>query len=200
MNVQSIKGKLMIVSILVLSSALIGGITYAAFMDKGSILGSSFSVGSSDIKLLVNVAGNIDSSNLSEEVQGPSFNNILPFWQKEYLIKIYNNASTTLNLNSLATYSTSNDTSELRYLIFVEPIEWNDQNSNGVVDTGEAVYSFGKKSLLKWKTEGINLGEVKQGEIKGLILRFSTEDISDTKQGATALFDFEFNAIPVTNQ
>lgn len=195
-----LNAKITALLILVLSFALIGGITYAAFMDKGSVLGSSFSVGSSDIKLLTNVAGNIESSNLSDEIQGPSFNNILPFWQKEYLIKIYNNASTTLDLHSLATYTTANDTQDLRYVIFVEPIEWKDLNSNGVVDSGEAVYSYGRKSLLKWKTEGISLGSVNQGEIKGLILRFSTDDISDTKQGATALFDFEFNATPVTNQ
>lgn len=183
----------------VLNFALIGGITYAAFVDKGSVLGSSFSVSNSDIKFLTNVAGSIEKSNLSEELSGPSFTNIKPYWQKDYLLKLYNNATGDLTITSSANYITANDTQDLRYAIFVEPIQWIDQNANGNVDEGESIYSYGKKSILKWKTEGFNLSTLKQGEVMGLILKFTTEDLSDTKQGATAIFDFEFNATPVTN-
>jgi len=200
MTFSIVKSKTMVISILVLSFFLIGGITYAAFMDKGSVLGSSFSVGSSDIKLLLNVAGNIDSSNLTDEIPGPSFTNITPFWQRDYLVKIYNNATSTLTLTSASNYTTANDTEDLRQIIFIEPLEWSDTNANGLVDEGEVTYSYGRKTIIKWKTEGINLGTVNQGGIKGLILRFSTDDISETKQGATGSFDFEFNAVPVTNQ
>jgi hypothetical protein len=177
---------------------LIGGITYAAFMDKGSVLGSSFSVGSSDIKLLADLSGNLDSSNLVDELVGPSFNNIIPYWQQDYLIKIYNNASAKIVLTSNSLYETAQDTEDLRQIIFVEPLEWLDTNANGLLDEGETGISYGKKTIIKWKTEGISLGEIPQGDIKGLILRFSTETVSDTKQGATALFDFEFNATQPT--
>jgi len=80
-------------------------------------------------------------------------------------------------------------------LIFAEIIKWNDQNADGVVDDGEEVSSYGKKSIVKWKTEGIDLGTMETGELLGLIVRFSTETIGDTKQGKTAIFDFEFNSI-----
>ena len=33
------------------------------------------------------------------------------------------------------------------------------------------------------------------GEVKGLLLRFSVDDLSDTKQGKTGTYDFEFNSI-----
>jgi len=188
----------LIAIIVVLSFALIGGVTYAAFMDKGSVLGSSFSVGSSDIKLLLNTAGNIEQTNLIDELPGPSFGNIIPYWQQDYLLKIYNNATTALNISSNSNYITANDPEELRNIIYVEPIEWADTNANGTVDEGEATYSYGRKTIVKWKTEGLQLGTVNKGEIKGLILRFSTETVSDTKQGASGVFDFEFNAATVS--
>ena len=167
---MKINTKLIYFFVVVLNFALIGGITYAAFIDKGSVFGSSFSVGNSDIKFLTNVAGNIESSNLSEEITGPSFTNITPYWHKDYLLKIYNNSSGDLTITSNASYTTANDTQDLRYSIYVEPITWKDMNANGTVDDGEAIYSFGKKSILKWKTEGFNLSNLKQGEIMGLIL------------------------------
>jgi len=190
--------KLIALAIIVLNLALIGGITYAAFMDKSSVLGSSFSVGSSDIKLLSNVSGTVESSNLTDELAGPAFANIVPYWQKDYLIKVYNKASSQVKLTSNALYETAQDPEDLRQLIFIEPLEWKDENLNGIVDAGEEKTGYGKKTLIKWKTEGINLGDIPQGEIKGLILRFSTENLSDSKQGASALFDFEFNATQPT--
>lgn len=182
---------------MLVSFLLIGGLTYAAFMDKGRILGSSFSVGSSDIKLLSDLAGTLDSSNLLDELMGPSFAKIAPYWKQDYPIKIYNNGTDTLDISSTANYETANDPQELRQIIFVEPLDWSDSNNNGAVDEGEISASYGKKTIVKWKTEGFLLGPVNQGETKGYVLRFSTDTISDTKQGATAMFDFEFNAAPV---
>ncbi len=185
--------------ILVVLGVLLGvsmSVGYAAFMDKGKILGSTFSVGSSDLKLLKDLSLGGSSTNLADEMQGPTFTNISSNWTKDYLIKLYNNATDVLVLTTNAFYETANDPDDLRSIVFVEPIVWND-NGNGVVDTGELGTSFGKKTIIKWKTEGFNLGQLAKGEIKGLILRFSTDAVADTKQGKSGSFDFEFGAATV---
>lgn len=183
---------LIIVSLLVVATA---GLTYAAFGDRGKVLGSKFSVGSADIKLLLDNAGGTVPQNLMESLPGPEFTNVTPDWSADYQIKIFNSGTSPVILTTNADYLTANDPDELRSVIFVEPMAWNDENNNGLVDTGEIGESLGKKSIVKWKTEGYEIGEINAGEIKGLILRFSTEALSETKQGTTAVFDFIFDSI-----
>ena len=171
------------------------GITYAAFGDRGSVLGSTFSVGSADIKLLQDVGLGFEEGNLTDEIPGPTFTGILPYWTTDYLLKIYNNGSDTLHLVSNAYYETINDPEDLRSILFVEPVQWTDSNGNGEVDEGETGASLGKKTLIKWKTEGFDLGNIEIGQVQGYILRFSADNISETKQNASALFDFTFDSI-----
>lgn len=171
------------------------GLVYAAFADKGSVLGSSFQVASSDLKMLDVLSGGTGESNLKDQLAGPSFTNITPNWQNDYLVKIFNNGSSTVHLTSNADYLTANDPDDLRSLIYVEPIEWNDVNNDGALDTGEEGVSLGKKTIVKWKTEGFDLGTLAKNQIKGLLLRFSTMTIGDTKQGKTGIYDFVFDAV-----
>lgn len=185
--------KYLVAVILILLAAV--GAAYAAFADKGSILGSKFTVGSSDIKLLVDVRNGTVSENLAEELQGPDFSNISPNWSHDYLIKIYNNGTTDVHVTSNANYTTANDPDELRSVIYVEPLVWEDTNSNGILEEGEVGESFGKKTIIKWKTEGYDLGTLQQGLVKSIVLRFSTADLSETKQGKSGVFDFEFDSI-----
>ncbi len=171
------------------------GLTYAAFGDKGKVLGTKFSVGSADIKLLLDTDMGTVPENLVEEMPGPQFDNIVPNWSEDYEIKIFNNGSTPVTLTSNADYLTANDPDELRSIIYVEPIIWNDIDSNGIVDSGEEGDSLGRKTIVKWKTEGYQIGEVESGAVKSLILRFSTDVVSDTKQGKSGIFDFSFDSL-----
>lgn len=184
---------------LVFMGVLLGvsvSVGYAAFMDKGKILGSSFSVGSSDLKFLSDLTKGSTSDNLVDELNGPSFTNISANWKSDYPLKIFNNATDAVVLTSNAYYETINDPDDLRSIIFVEPLSWND-NGNGVVDTGELGASYGRKTIIKWKTEGFLLGDIEQGAVKGIVLRFSTDAVSDTKQGKSGSYDFEFGAATV---
>ncbi len=174
---------------------LVGGVTVAAFTDKASILGSSFRVGSSDIKLLDIIGGGIDVSNLVDEKAGPVFEQISPDWQEDYLVQIYNNSPASVLLSSNANYETASDPEELRQLIFVEPFVWEDANENGLAEEGEYDQSLGRKTIVKWKTEGFDFGELPSGAVVGFLLRFSTDSVPESKQGATGVFDFEFDAI-----
>jgi hypothetical protein len=189
--------KLILIGSLLTVVGLFAGVTYAAFTDEGSVLGSSFSVGSADLKLLTDVSLPPDQTNLSEELQGPSFEGIGQNWQEDYLIKIFNNGTSNVNLATSADYETANDPEDLRQEISVEPFEWNDTNSDGILDEGELGTSLGVKTIVKWKTEGFDLGSLDSGSTKELVLRFSTENLSETKQGATGVFDFIFESIEI---
>jgi len=188
------KKRLKLLFSLMLVIALAAGVTYAVFNDRAAILGTSFSVGSADIKLLNDLALGTDLSNLVDEKIGPTFTGISPNWSKDYLIKIYNNAPTDVLLSTHANYETSNDPDELRQVIFVEPIVWNDADNDGAVDEGEAGNSLGRKTIVKWKTEGFDLGSLSAGGVKSMILRLSTDSVSSSKQGKSAVIDFEFDA------
>jgi hypothetical protein len=171
------------------------GVTYAAFSDKSKYLGSSFNIGSADLKLLNDVSQGTDTSNLVDEKPGPVFNNIGPSWTSDYAIKLYNKATTPLNIFSTAYYETANDPNELRSVIYCEILDWSDTNANGVVDSGEVGTSYGTKQMIKWKTEGLSIGQIAIGEAKGYVLRFTTtSSLSSTLQGKNGIFDFEFNA------
>ncbi len=170
-------------------------LAWAAFSDKGKVLGSSFSVGSSDIKLVENLSGGIGADNLKDELTGPNFTNITPTWTQDYAIKLYNNGSSALQLMSNSNYTTANDPDDLRSYLYVEPFAWEDSNNNGIAENAEIGTSYGKKTIIKWKTEGYDFGTVNVGTIKGLVMRFSAASLGDTKQGKSALYDFEFSAI-----
>ena len=169
---------------------------YAAFMDKGKILGSSFTMGSSDLKFLKDLTLGVVETNLVDEKQGPQFTNISPAWSQNYLVKIYNNAAEPVTLTSAAYYETAKDPDDLRSIIFVEPFNWNDDN-DGVFEEGELGTSYGRKTIIKWKTEGYALGQVGAGSLKSLVLKFSTDTVSETKQGKSGSYDFEFEAVGV---
>ncbi len=174
---------------------LVVGVTFAAFSDTAKILGASFSVGSADIKLLVDVAGGTNTENLADDLGGPTFTNLAPNWEQDYPVKIYNNSAGTLVLSTNASYETVNDPESIRENIYVEPIEWADANNNGLVDAGELGTSYGKDTIIKWKTVGFALDQIESGEVRGFVLRFSTTTLPESKQGATGTFDFEFDSV-----
>ena len=170
------------------------GVGYAAFADRAEILGTSVSVGSADIKFLEDLSGGVGEENLADSKSGPNFENIYEGWVYDYPIKIFNNGTSELILTSNADYETANDPESLRSDLMVEPFVWDDTNGDGVVDTGELGASLTQKTIIKWKTEGFELGNLSTGGVAGFVLRFSAPSISESKQGASAVFDFLFDA------
>jgi hypothetical protein len=186
---------LTVVGAAAVTTLMLGAVYAGFFSDKAKYSGSTFNVGSADLKLLNDVSFPAEGANLVDDMPGPVIDNVSPNWWQDYPIKIMNNATTDLSLVTNANYETANDPAELRQLIYVEPFEWNDENLDGVVDEGEIGTSYGRKTIVKWKTEGYNLGTLTKGSVKGLILRFSTDSVSPAKQGTSGMFDFEFNAL-----
>jgi predicted ribosomally synthesized peptide with SipW-like signal peptide len=186
---------ILVIGSIAAACGLLAGVTYAAFTDSGKVLGSTFSTGSADLKFLSDVTAGNDPSNLVDELTGPSFSNISPTWTQDYLMKIVNNGTSKLALTTNADYTTANDPKSLRSNISAEIIKWNDANSNGILDAGEESESLGTKTIIKWKTEGFDLGDIESGQTLSLIIRFTAPTLSGTQQGATGIFDFLFNAI-----
>lgn len=182
---------------LVLLVALTLGVTFATFSDKADFLGSTFSVATNDIKLLDIIGGGIDPTNLVDSKPGPQISNVTPYWYADYPIEIYNNSSTDVNLSSWAYYETINDPAELRQYIYVEIFDWVDANGDGLPEQSEFGTSYGRKTIIKWKTEGYDLGPLAQGAVRSLAIRFSTDSLADSKQGQSILFDFEFDALGI---
>lgn len=189
----SVKKKILLI-VIVISLAILAGVAYAAFADKAEVLGTSVTVGSADIKMLSNLGGGVTADNLVDSKTGPSFENIHSGWTQDYLVKLFNNGTSNLTLTSHSDYLTANDPEDLRSILYVEPFDWADSNSNGVVDSGELGLSHARKTVVKWKTEGFSLGALPTGAVNGYILRFSADNISDSKQGASGVFDFSFDA------
>lgn len=173
----------------------LAGVVWAAFSDQGKILGTTFSTASADLKLLQNLGGGTDETNLKDELPGPIFDNISPTWKGAYFLKLYNNGSTYLNIVSNANYATANDPDDLRNYIDVEFFEWTDANNNSAIDEGELSVSLGKKSIVKWKTEGFDLGILDPAQTTAYYLEFTSESLPSTKQGKSGIYDFEFDAI-----
>ena len=167
--------------------------TKAAFDDVGEVQGTTFTVGNSDLKLLNDLLAGTVESNLVDTKAGPFFSNLFPGWVKDYEVMIYNAGSLDLDVTSESNYTTADDPEDLRSYINVEVFDWSDSNSNGLFDEGEETLpSLGKKTIIKWKTEGIPLGLLGAGDFKGLLLRFSLDTIPTTKQGQIAKYDFIF--------
>jgi len=196
--VQLINKKFLVyVFVSVVLLAVLAGGAYAAFSDKSEVKGVTISVGSADIKLLKELFRGATDSNLADSIQGPSFNSIGQTWTADFPLKVYNNATTPIALSSTAFYETAHDPEELRSYIYVEPLDWADNDGNGIVDPSELSSSYGKKTIVKWKTEGFDFGSMATGEIKGFVLRFSTQNMPTSKQGATGVFDFEISGVAV---
>jgi hypothetical protein len=178
-----------------LAGVLVGGVAYAAISNKIFMKGTSFSTSTVQLKFLKNLSQDLSTANLTSELIGISFEGILNGWQQDYPVKITNTSTKNMNVWTYANYQTDQDPASLRYSLYVELLPWNDLNNDGVVDSGEEGASLGKKSFVKWKTEGFDLGSLEGNKAYGYILRFSSLDITDAKQGASGIFDFEFGVL-----
>ena len=172
-----------------------GGVAFAALSNKVLLKGMAFKTSTVELKFLKDVTLGSINENLTSEISGVSFDGILNGWVYDYLVKIHNTSTNPLIIKSFANYTTAEDPASLRYSLFVEIFPWNDSNSNGVVDEGALSSSLGVKNFVKWKTEGFDLGEFGSNQTFGFLLRFTADGITDSKQGQSGSFDFEFGVL-----
>lgn len=181
------------------------GVTSAAFEESVSVLGTSFTIGESTggsgnesgtntaLKILVSNASESQGSNLADTIAGPSFDSITPEWVQSVPIKLYNKGSAVLDIVGSAAYV--NDPDTLRDDLFIEILAWNDTNNNGTVEESEIGESYGYDTILRFKNDTFNLGELGAESVKGYVLKFDGSGLSDVNIGKTAVYDFIFTAV-----
>lgn len=178
--------------------------TAAALSEDVKVAGTSFTIGTeagtggggnTALKFLVNVAGAIENSNLSDSINGPSFGEISSTWTDQMELKVYNKGTKELNLITKANYI--NDPNTLRDDIFVNVLAWDDVNNNGQAEASEVGQSYGYNTILRLKNDTFPSGSVGAGEVKGFVLRFDGTGVSEANFGQSAVYDFIFTGMEV---
>ena len=195
MSFIKVKSKLRRIISFLLAGVLVGGVAFAALSNKIAMKGVAFKTSTVELKFLKDLTNSVSPDNLTSEISGVAFDSIVNGWSNDYLVKIENTSVNPLQIKSFANYTTANDPASLRYSLYVEVLPWNDKNNNGIVDDGELGTSLGVKNFVKWKTEGFDLGSFESNKTYGYVLRFTADGITDSKQGQSGSFDFEFGVL-----
>lgn len=142
------------------------------------------------LKMLTNLSGSTDSSNLADAVVGPIFNDVDTPWTGNALVKLYNKGSVSVDVIAKSDYVSDPDT--LRDDIFVAIYDWNDSNHNGALDSGEKGALHKRDTILRLKNDTFPLGSLNATEVKGFVLEFDGSGISSANAGKSAVYDFTF--------
>lgn len=198
--------------LVLLSSLSLIGVTSAAFEEKVSVLGTSFTIasdvgepvggggttGNTDLKILVSNSAAATGANLADSVNGSSFGDIKISWKQDFPIKIHNKGTKLLDIVGSANYI--NDPDTLRDDLFIEILAWNDANNNGTAEENEIGQSYGHDTILRFKNDTFSLGELGSASTKGYVLRFDGSGLSDANVGMAAVYDFVFTGVERVSQ
>jgi|YNPBryulayer2012_1023412.scaffolds.fasta_scaffold01546_5 predicted ribosomally synthesized peptide with SipW-like signal peptide len=186
---------------------LISQATLAAFTDTATITGNVFTTGTTDLKLLQNLAGPYNASNYVDPLAGTSFDNIYPGWTERYPLKVVNTGTLNMTLQSYANYVAGNST--LADYITVTIRAWNDgSNGNpldGIVQAGEVTDPYGVATLTRWQNTTFgggatqnpfgDLGQINVPDpVRGFVFDFeASSTMPNTLQGQSLTLDFVMN-------
>ena len=185
-----------------------GAVVYAAISEKGSVKGTTFKVSSSfpdpvptptsnsALKLISNLTGGTSDSNLVDNLSGPSYDNVSPTWSAFYPMKFYNKSNETLSLIASSEYI--EDANTIRDDLYVTMYEWNDVNTNGTYDNGEAGALYKRDTILSLKNDTFNLGQINGKATKNVVLKFDGEGFSSANFSQQGVFDFVFTGVTAT--
>lgn len=178
----------------VVLTAVLAAVSYstlAAFTAKATVKNSTFSTGNAALRFMKDLAGSPTGENLTDELTGPTFSNILPNWTGDFPLKLVNAGSVNLVASALGVYVS--DTSDLRNQIYVQAFAWTD-DGDGIAQPGEIGAAYAAPMTLEqWRSNAITFGQINVSGVMPMVLRFSTGDLSDAYQGQTTVFDFQFN-------
>jgi hypothetical protein len=172
----------------------------AALEEIVTVAGTSFTIGTTSgggeepqntnttLKFLADLGDSSSGSNLVDTINGPDFDEITPEWTEDMPVKVHNKGQVTLSLIGSANYVS--DPNTLRDDIFVEILEWNDANSNGLLDDGETGTSYGHDTILRLKNDTFALSTLSPGQTRGLVFRFDGSGVTETNFGMSAIYDF----------
>lgn len=197
---KKVLGALIMIGI---SMASLLQVASAVLQESVKVAGTSFSVGTgtgtggggggtttgnTSLKILTNLTGGTNTSNLSDSVAGPTFTNVGPDWMDNFPVKVYNKGTVPLNLVALADYI--NDPDVLRDDIYVKIVEWNDSDNDGLVDTGEEGQTYGYDTILRLRNDTFGLGTINPSQQRGFVMKFDGTGVSEANANMNAIYDF----------
>ncbi len=171
----------------------------ALFEETVKVAGTSFTIGESAgggetpsgntaLKMYKNLAGTSSETNLTDSVQGSVFDNITPEWTNQVGLKVFNKGTQALALIGNVDYI--NDPDVLRDDLYVKIVGWNDNDNDGIVDTGEEGTQYGYDTILRLRNDLWSLGNIAPNETRGFVMKFDGTGLTDTNIGMTAVYDF----------
>lgn len=179
---------------------ILSGAVYAFIQENGKVKGTTFKVssnpgqgneggtsGNASLKLLKVLNGGTSATNLVDEFEGPTFENITAAWKDKVLLKVHNSGQKSLKLVSKADYA--NDPNTLRDDLYIKIYEWMD-NGDGVLQNSEIGSVYGYDTILRMKNDTFNLDTISPGATKSFIMEFDGSGLSEANADQTAVYDF----------
>lgn len=201
--VSIFKSVFLIVGVIALASQ----VTLAAFSDTATLTGNVFTTGTTDLKLVQNLAGPYNGSNYADPLAGTSFLNIYPGWTNRYLLKVVNTGSLNMTLQNYAHYVSGN--TGLGDYITVTIRAWNDgSNGNpldGIAQAGEVEGPYGTATMTRWQNTTFgggssqnpfgDLGQIYAADpVRGFVFDFEASTLlPNSMQGQSITLDFVMN-------
>jgi predicted ribosomally synthesized peptide with SipW-like signal peptide len=187
--------------------ALASQVTLAAFSDTATLTGNVFTTGTTDLKLVQNLAGPYSGDNYADPLAGTSFSNIYPGWTNRYTLKVVNTGTLNMTLQNYAHYVSGN--TGLGDYITVTIRAWNDgSNGNpldGIAQAGEVTDSYSTATMTRWQNTTFgggpsdnpygDLGQINTADpVRGFVFDFEASTLlPNSMQGQSVTLDFVMN-------
>lgn len=136
----------------------------------------------------------IEKNNITTSINGPNFREINNTWKDSFTFNLHNISENDIAITSKALYI--EDPDSLRDDIFVALYKWDDKNRNNRFEDTELGEQLAYDSVLRWKNDHFELGNLKGKETKSFVLLFDGSGITQTNLNKRAEFSFKF--YPVT--
>ncbi len=181
---------------LILLLVVLVGVTFATFTSEATVDPTMVTVASTSIKLMDGFRPTVDPAFLTNMLPGPTFEDITDDWSEDYVVQIYNTGTTDVSLVSRSDYVVPDDPTEVRQALHVTFYEWTDTNGDGAIQEDEFLdTSYGDRTIVRWKTQGFDLGVLHPQELRTFVLRFTAPGLTDAHQGQMFMFKFSFEGL-----
>lgn len=165
--------------------------TQAAFTAKATLTGITFSTGTAELKLFGNLGYTHiwNNGNLYPGQRGGTFADIGPNWKGSQPLKYINTGSVPLMTSIRAVVG--NDPAGLADDITVSVWQWQDTDGNGQESNTDTFTQLSSpQPLSEMVSNSVTLGQLQRHDPKGLMLRFTTGDLSNETQKQSLSVEF----------
>ena len=162
----------------------------ATFQTSSELSSNEQTLDNNTLVFLKNNSNSYSNNNISKSIAGPNFKDIDNNWKDSYEFTLYNQGDKDITVISKANYV--EDPDGLRDDIFVALHNWNDKNDNGKFDDSELGEQLEYNSILRWRNDTFNLGNLESKSANKYVLVFDGSGITDANLDKKAIYSFRF--------